>query len=172
MYMRHALSNLGSDQDLLKNKKWWEDCSIQRNISQEGREQAFKVGSAIRQLKLPIAEVKAAQFCRTRDTAYLLGLGPVEIEEGLNHIIGQRSGYDVNAARFQLLTTPPPKGQNIVMVSHTHGSPRPEERIMSGLAEAEIAIFRPDGKGGTSPVARIPLAEWDNLTKLSIGIPQ
>jgi hypothetical protein len=28
-------------------------------------------------------------------------------------------------------------------------------------------VFQPDGKGGSTPVARIPLTEWDNLIKLT-----
>ena len=36
---------------------------------------------------------------------------------------------------------------------------------MGSLQEAEIVVYQPDGNGGTEPVARIPLVEWDNLIK-------
>ncbi len=166
LYMRHALSTNGADQDLLKTPMWWENCAIQRGIAEAGREQARKVGTSIRELRIPIGAVKVAQFCRTRDTGTLMGLGELEIDEGLNHVIGQRAGFDVNTARYKLLLEPPAKGKNTVLVSHTHGSPHPEERVMGGLAEAEIAVYRPDGKGGVDLLARINLAEWDNLIKL------
>lgn len=166
LYMRHALSTVGSDQDLLNTPKWWENCALQRNISGPGREQARKVGEALRALKIPVGAVKVAQFCRTRDTGSLLGLGPLQIEEGLNHVIGQRAGFDVNAARLALLAELPAPGKNTILVSHTHGSPHPLERVMGGLAEAEIAVYRPDGAGKAELVARIELAEWDNLGQL------
>ncbi len=166
LYMRHALSTMGSDQDLIKTPQWWDNCAIQRNISDQGREQAKKVGASIRELKIPVGTVKVAQFCRTRDTGNLLGLGPLEIDEGLNHVIGQRVGFDVNAARFKLLAEPPAKGTNTLLVSHTHGSAHPEERILGSLSEAEIAVYRPDGKGGVELLARIPLTDWDNLIQL------
>jgi phosphohistidine phosphatase SixA len=164
--MRHAQSNVGQDANLLQTPVWWENCAIQRNISDPGREQARKVGAAIRDLAIPVNHVIAAQFCRTRDTAHLMGLGPIEITEDLNHQIGQRPGFDVNAARFKRLATGPASGMNNLLVSHTHGSPRTEERIMGGLLEAEIVVYRPDGNGGSEPIARIPPAEWDNLSRL------
>lgn len=171
LYMRHAQATVGTDQDLLKVPIWWENCMIQRNMSDFGRAQAKKVGDAIKELRLPVAEIKVSQFCRVRDTAISMALGPVEITEALNHQIGQREGTDVNVMRYKLLTTTPPKGSNTLMISHTHGSPRAEERVMGGIQEAEIVVFLPDGKGNAEPVARIAPAEWDNLILLDKSNP-
>ena len=60
----------------------------------------------------------------------------------------------------------PAKGMNNVLVSHTHGSPRNEERIMGGLQEGEIVVYKPDGKGGSEPIARVPVTDWEMLAKL------
>jgi phosphohistidine phosphatase SixA len=163
LFMRHASATVGTDQDLLKVAEWWKDCSIQRNLSDMGKEQARKVGSRMQELKLPISKVMVSQFCRVRDTAALMGIGPVEMTEDLNHVIGQRPGTDINALRFARLATAPPANTNVLMVSHTHGSPRNEERIMSGIQEAEIVVYLPDGKGGAEPIGRIASAEWDQL---------
>ena len=165
LYMRHAVSNIGQDGNLIQTPQWWDNCAIQRNIADAGREQARKVGDAMISLKIPISQVLTAQFCRTRDTGHAMGLGPIEITEDLNHQIGQRIGFDVNAARFRQLAEAPAKGTNRILVSHTHGSPKPEERIMSTLQEVEIVVYQPDNKGGSEPVARISLADWDNLIK-------
>jgi phosphohistidine phosphatase SixA len=172
LYMRHAQANVGADQDLLKVPMWWENCMIQRNISDMGREQAKKVGEAMRALKLPIAEVKASQFCRVRDTATLMDVGKISVTNELNHQIGQAPGMDINVTRFNLLATLPPKGKNVVMVSHTHGSPRAEERIMGGIQEAEVIVYQPDGKGGAEPIARIPPTDWDMLISLAAAPAQ
>ena len=165
LYMRHALSNIGQDGNLIQTPLWWENCAIQRNISDAGREQAQKVGASMLALKIPISQVLTAQFCRTRDTGHAMSLGPIEVTEDLNHQIGQRAGFDINAARFKLLAETPAKGTNRVLISHTHGSPKSEERIMGAMQEAEIVVFQPDHKGGSEPVARIPLTDWDNLIK-------
>ncbi len=166
LYMRHAQANVGQDMNLQQVPLWWDNCSIQRNVSDPGREQARKVGAALRDLAIPVSQIIAAQFCRTRDTAHLMGLGPIEVSADLNHQIGQRPGLDFNGARFKLLAARPANGSNTLLVSHTHGSPRMEERIMGGIQEAEIVVYQPDGNGGAEPVARIPLTEWDNLRSL------
>ena len=165
LYMRHAVSNVGQDGNLLQTPIWWENCAIQRNIADAGREHARKVGAAIKELKIPIGQVLVAQFCRTRDTGHAMGLGPIEITEDLNHLIGQRAGFDVNAARFKQLAEAPVNGTNRLLISHTHSSVRPQERIMGAIEEAEIVVFQPDNNGSTEPVARIPIAEWDNFLK-------
>jgi phosphohistidine phosphatase SixA len=167
LYMRHAIANVGQDGNLTQTPQWWDNCTIQRNIADTGRDQARKLGAALRELKIPISQVLTAQFCRTRDTGHEMDLGPIEITEDLNHLIAQRAGFDVNAARFRQLAELPPKGTNRVLVSHTHGSPKTQERIMASLQEAEIVVFQPDGKGSTEPIARIPLLEWENLLKLA-----
>lgn len=165
LYMRHAMSNIGQDGGLNTTPMWWENCAIQRNIADMGKEQARKVGLAISELKIPISQVLTAQFCRTRDTGHAMNLGPLEVTEDLNHQIGQRVGFDINAARYKQLAETPPKGSNRLLVSHTHGSPKMEERIMGSIQEAEIVVYKPDGKGAAEPIARIPPAEWENLVK-------
>ena len=170
LYMRHAQATVGQDGTLLQKPLWWEDCTIQRNMSDIGREQAKKVGAGIRSINVSIDQVIAAQFCRTKETAHLLGLGAIEVTEDLNHQIGQRAGFDINIARFKRLADMPAKGMNNVLVSHTHGSPRNEERIMGGLQEAEVVVYKPDGKGGSEPIARIPATEWEALAKLVTNV--
>ncbi len=171
LYMRHAQSTVGQDGNLLQTPFWWENCAIQRNISDSGKEQAKKVGDALKTLKIPVEQILTAQFCRTRDTGHLMGLGPIEVTEDINHQIGQRAGFDVNVARFKRLAEIPAAGTNTLLVSHTHGSPRVEERIMGGIQEAEIVVYQPDGQGGSEPVARIPVPEWETLIKASVAIP-
>jgi phosphohistidine phosphatase SixA len=164
LYMRHGAASLGQDSSTLpQTPRWWENCAVQRNLADEGREQARRVGIAMRQLNVPIDGVKTSQFCRTRDTAYAMGVGAIEIVEDLNHQMGQRVGFDLNAARYKLLATPPSPNKNVLMISHTHGSARAEERAMAQMQEAEIVMYRPDGKGSAEPVARITLADWDTF---------
>jgi phosphohistidine phosphatase SixA len=164
LYMRHGAASIGQDAlALAQTPRWWENCTLQRNLAAEGREQARTVGLAMQKLKVAFDVVKTSQFCRARDTAYAMGIETIEITEDLNHQIGQRTGFDVNAARFRLLATPPPPGKNVLMISHTHGSPRAEERAMGQMQEAEIVLYRPNGQGGADPVARISLADWDAL---------
>ncbi len=47
------------------------DCATQRNLSAEGRDQAQRIGSALRARGVTVGEVWHSQWCRTRDTAQL-----------------------------------------------------------------------------------------------------
>lgn len=53
------------------------DCSTQRNLSEEGREQAKRIGDRFRVNGIESATVYTSQWCRCVDTAELLGLGLV-----------------------------------------------------------------------------------------------
>ncbi len=172
LYMRHAISTVGSDGALTTIPNWWENCATQRNIADAGRNQARKVGVALRALSIPFAEIKTSQFCRARDTAHEMGLGAIEITEDLNHAVGQRPGFDVNAARIAQLSRKPISGSNTLLVSHTHGSPKAEERAMGSIQEAEIVVYRPYGAKdaneanasvGTEPIGRLLVSDWDAL---------
>ena len=44
-------------------------CFIERNLSDEGRQQAQAIGQAFRDYQIPIAKVWASPHCRTKDTA-------------------------------------------------------------------------------------------------------
>ena len=53
------------------------DCSTQRNLSEEGRRQAARVGKRLREAGLAETTVYSSQWCRCLETARQLALGPV-----------------------------------------------------------------------------------------------
>ena len=60
------------------------DCSTQRNLDERGREQAREIGAAFRSRGITFDQVLTSQWCRTRETASLLNLGPVVDAPALN----------------------------------------------------------------------------------------
>ena len=54
------------------------DCSTQRNLSDKGRNEARDLGNAIKARGINVTTVLASRWCRTQETARLLGLAPVE----------------------------------------------------------------------------------------------
>jgi broad specificity phosphatase PhoE len=48
-----------------------DDCSTQRNLSEEGRAQARRIGAEFAARNIAVAAVWSSQWCRTRDTADL-----------------------------------------------------------------------------------------------------
>jgi len=53
------------------------DCGTQRNLSDEGRKQAARIGARLRENGIKTARIFSSQWCRCLETARLLGLGPV-----------------------------------------------------------------------------------------------
>ena len=64
------------------------DCSTQRNLSDDGRQQARRIGDLIRQNGVGEAAVHSSQWCRCLDTATALRLGKVEQQPLLNSFFG------------------------------------------------------------------------------------
>jgi len=78
--LRHALApGIGDPADFTLG-----DCSTQRNLSEAGRSQARRIGERFRANGIEQADVYTSQWCRCRDTAELLGLGPVKELPALN----------------------------------------------------------------------------------------
>ena len=78
--MRHALAPGTGDPDELDLN----DCTTQRNLSDEGRKQAASVGAGFVRKGIIKARVYSSEWCRCRETAELLGIGTVEILRPLN----------------------------------------------------------------------------------------
>ncbi|MCC0034094.1 MAG: histidine phosphatase family protein [Hoeflea sp.] len=78
--MRHALAPGTGDPSEFRLG----DCATQRNLDERGREQARRIGEAFRARGIAFEQVLSSQWCRTRETADLLDLGPVSDAPSLN----------------------------------------------------------------------------------------
>lgn len=137
------------------------DCSGQRNLTDEGREQARSLGRAWRELGIPVAEVLSSGYCRTRETAEL-AFGRATIVPALTGIpaeqVGTYSGR-VRALR-RLLGTRPPEGENVVVVGHIANL---EAATQVEIDEGEAAVFEPLGGSRYRLAARLPASAWPQL---------
>ena len=88
--MRHALAPGTGDPANLEIG----DCSTQRNLDDRGRAQARAIGEALRQQGITFDAVLSSQWCRTRETAELLHVGPVTEAPSLNSFFRDRSTRD------------------------------------------------------------------------------
>jgi phosphohistidine phosphatase SixA len=156
LYFRHAATDFGQNDEAMTS---FDDCSKQRNLTDKGRADARAIGERIRRLRIPIGDVLASPYCRTRETAQLVfGRSIVS-----NAVRGGPASDDAQryAGLRELLASPVSGGTNRVIVSH--GNPF---RAVAGtpyLAEGEAAVIEPRGKEGFRVVARIPLDGWDAL---------
>jgi phosphohistidine phosphatase SixA len=146
--MRHAIAPGGGDPPGFRLN----DCSTQRNLSEEGREQARTIGAAFRVRGVPVERILTSQWCRCRDTAELLGLGPVEEYPVLNSFFSDRSTADEQTEALRRFVERSMPEQNIVLVSH--------QVNITGLtgvfpASGEMVVVRPGGPGGFTLVGRL-----------------
>jgi phosphohistidine phosphatase SixA len=151
IYFRHARTDFSQRDSSLA------DCGTQRNLSDEGREQARAIGAAIRSLGIPIGRVLASPYCRTRETAEL-AFGRVEITRDLlGRGLSEEQSRISSSLLRPLLGAAPEPGTNTVLVSHGFNL-RATDGIV--IAEGEAAIYRP-GDGGTfARIGRLTSDQW------------
>lgn len=76
-----------------------DDCSTQRNLDDTGRAQARRIGERLKAKGVPVGAVWTSQWCRTRETARLMDLGPVRDEPAFNSFFADRSGEPAQTTR-------------------------------------------------------------------------
>src|SRR5436305_10561890 len=98
-----------------------DNVKAQRQLTYEGRKQAKDIGEALRALKIPVGKVVASKFYRAQEAAKLLDLGEVtasvDVTEG-GLVVSPRENERRAKALRELLSTTPPEGKNLVIVSH------------------------------------------------------
>lgn len=97
--MRHALAPGTGDPSNLQVG----DCTTQRNLDERGRAQARAIGEAFRNRGIVFDKVFSSQWCRTSETAELLGLGAVIEEPALNSFFQDFSTRDSQTADARAL---------------------------------------------------------------------
>ncbi|SFC99483.1 Phosphohistidine phosphatase SixA [Bosea sp. CRIB-10] len=131
------------------------DCATQRNLGEQGRAQARRIGDEFRRRGVRVGLVLTSQWCRARDTAQLMGLGTVEdAPEALNSFFGRSGEREAatNALRRRLSGLPRDAG-TVVMVTH--------QVNITALTEVfprsgDIVVLRREPDGGISVRGTIP----------------
>lgn len=96
-----------------------EDCATQRNLDARGRAQAAAIGKWLRQHGVRDARIYSSLWCRSLDTARLLGLGPVTPLPALNSFF-ERSHERMSSlvALNAFFARQPADGPLIILVTH------------------------------------------------------
>ena len=165
LYIRHGRTEQAF-QDQPGKPRWWKSCDTRasRPLSDEGRQQMLTIGAQMRELRIPVAQVIASEYCRALDSGLLLQLMPVTQDARLNFTDAQRAvGRNEETMRTEmqvLLSTPPPAGRNTILIGHVHSFSPPIDPVLQQLVEAETAVIRPLGGGKLELVGRITVERW------------
>lgn len=166
IYFRHAATDW-SLEDKVSAKGDWRSCrpDRMRQLSDEGRRTARRIGEAIRRLAIPIHRVVSSEYCRTRQTAQQMNLAPVEPTLDIMNLraaewVGGREAATDRAASE--LSTPPPDGSNTLYVAHGNLM-----RSVTGAytGEAGAVILEPRGDGDLRVVATVMPDDWERLAQ-------
>ena len=95
-----------------------DDCATQRNLDVRGREQARAIGAAMRAAGVTADRVLTSQWCRCRDTARLLELGPVHDLPAINSFFRNRERADRQTAELRQFLLGLPPGETVILVTH------------------------------------------------------
>jgi phosphohistidine phosphatase SixA len=152
--LRHALTTPGTgDPPAFKLG----DCSTQRNLSNEGRAQAARIGETFEQRGATVGLVLSSQYCRCVDTAKL-AFGTVREEPALNSIFKEAQQRDAQvAAMNKLLSAAPEAGAgNTILVTHQVNITALTELVP---AMGEAVIVAPGGQDGFNVVGLLKIVE-------------
>ncbi len=136
------------------------DCTTQRNLSDQGRSDARAIGDAIRRLAIPVGEVWSSPYCRSRDTAEL-AFGRAEVVHGLEHLYPERDPQADRRLNRRIGQNAPRAGEpNLVIVSHGVYPSLLAPAVSIG--EGEAAVYARAGNGFTL-LDRIGPTDWTTL---------
>jgi broad specificity phosphatase PhoE len=117
------------------------ECRTQRNLTDEGRAHARRVGEAFRARKIPVDRVMSSPWCRCLETARL-AFGPPEVWTALGNLFDRPQNRAEQVTQMQTFIGGLRRSGNVVLVSH--GS---TISALTGISPdpAEIVVLTPQG---------------------------
>jgi phosphohistidine phosphatase SixA len=82
LLMRHALAPGVGDPENFRVG----DCTTQRNLSDEGRQDARDIGEWLERREVKIRSIESSRWCRAKETAEILGIGKVKLNKNLDSL--------------------------------------------------------------------------------------
>jgi broad specificity phosphatase PhoE len=141
-----------------------EDCSTQRNLSDQGREDAIALGQEFRKRGVAVAELLSSPWCRCRETARLAFRRDAEVHKALSNLYGRAEHAGRQVAQLKVLIARgirngnrnggESRRGNLVLL--THGS---TIHALTGVSPAsgEMVVLSPQTDGGFRVAGRIDL---------------
>lgn len=128
-----------------------DDCSSQRNLTDDGRRDARRLGEAFRAHRIAVDRVLSSPWCRCLETARL-AFGTAEVWPPLGNLFGRPEAHDEQVRQMRALVGERRTAGNLVLVSH--GSTISALTGVS-LGTAEAVVVTPQGNGRFTVVGRI-----------------
>ncbi|MFC1459755.1 histidine phosphatase family protein [Microvirga arabica] len=131
-----------------------DDCSTQRNLSEEGRQQAQRIGDAFRSRQVPVERVLSSRWCRALDTARLAFGAMAEPEPTLDSFFSGREQEPFQTQAARQIIEDWRSARVLVLVTH-----QVNITALTGIfpSEGEALVLRPRASSGFEVIGRIKL---------------
>jgi phosphohistidine phosphatase SixA len=165
LLMRHASSPPARPDKASADR---ENTGLERQLDETGRNTARAMGSAIRALHLPIHDVYSSPTYRALETAHLAGLPQPRTAAELGDGGQSMQPLQPSPAAWlrNMVAQVPPAGKDVLIVTHLPNITGAFGANVADVADGEILVFRPDGKGDALLAGRIKIEQWPALAKL------
>ena len=138
----------------------------ERQLDETGRASARAMGDAFQRLQIPIGEVLSSPTYRALETGRLAQLPAPKTFDELGDA-GHSMSADPAGTRGAWLRTRvaqlPRHGTDTVIITHYPNISEAFAADAKDMAEGEALVFRPDGHGVASLVARVKIEDWSGL---------
>ena len=161
LVMRHASS---PPEPPAKESADAENTRDERQLDEKGRTTATAMGTALHELKISVGTVLSSPTYRALQTVKYAQLGTALTYAELgDNGKSMQGGTEAQALWLQNRVKQFPSGTNTFIVTHNPNMTAAFPQIGSPVADGEVLVFGPDGKGGATIVARIKIEEWPSL---------
>jgi len=155
LLMRHTRApGIGDPENFNLN-----DCSTQRNLSDEGKQQAIRIGNWLKEQEVTSAIVLSSPWCRCNDTAQLINFGDIEVASALSSFFNETNKANQRNQDLQRLISEKLKFKSnhaLILVTH--------EVNISGytgesVAAGEMVLAKVDNGGRLQTYLLVPRPE-------------
>ncbi len=157
IYFRHAAAVQGARPNAVAElPAQFRTClEPQRALSQASVTAMQRLGASFRASRIPVGRVLASPACRAIETTWY-AFNRAEVEPSLDGAKRERIWIELH----QMLATRPAQGTNTILAAHVSNL-----QALTGLviAEGEAVVFKPDGEGNFTLIARKKPEEWAAL---------
>jgi phosphohistidine phosphatase SixA len=137
-------------------------------MNDTGRADAKAVGEVFKAAGIPIGKCYSSRFQRAVETARLIGgkepRTTLDITEG-GLVVSPNENIRRTQALRALVATPPDLGTNTLVITHKPNILDAFGKDWFEIKEGEASIFKPDGKGAFTLIARVPIDQWATAKK-------
>ena len=128
-----------------------DDCGTQRNLTDEGRKHAARIGDAFRARGIRVRDVRSSPWCRCIETAKL-AFGGAQVHASLGNLFGRPELREAQMASLKKELLEKKAKGNLVLVSH--GS---TIQALTGISPGTggMVVVTPQGEGRFAVAGRL-----------------